>query len=553
MNKEQAPIDSNSTHESPFEWLTNFPSLRHLVLPSHIVFGDDEPTSRRRSCHALLEAESGESSERAKAEEGHDHRSHQHLSCYLLPRRFYLRALHVGCGTSTLGESLACLREFFYRDNAANKKYVLQYGHVINVDYDQQALDSMKYRWERKLASKHHRINDDGMIIDTMFEVVNSKSRNEESVLVNNCMEWKHLDFASDGSCRMALDDVYRPLMQQTVYNAPIVRGDASCIDDDEERVYDDEKQPPGGCIDLVIDKSTLDCLLCSETDVIAQFLCEVYRALRVPSVNESNTSDDDDDLSWGGVYILITFHPVEFIEQLLKYLPGADWDVEYEVIQRQVEDVTGANNLQLDEVDTNFLCTEEKGSPDFGNDRLQLLSLHASCAWSSGTFHPDDNYRRTVNAFTCRRRPCPPRFRSPSSLPPSSDDNTPSSSSLLTYILDRDEVRGHIEQTCDNWYRIMNPIVTRAREERLRAAFLESAGASAIVEEASSGKEAILDLKQCYGIMFTDVEREHLDYEHFLEDWDAFCSSKHGRDDDVSNRGGMTVAIALDFLTEMQ
>ena len=86
-----------------------------------------------------------------------------------------------------------------------------------------------------------------------------------------------------------------------------------------------------------------------------------------------------------------------------------------------------------------------------------------------------------------------------------------------------------------------MNPLVTRAREEELRAAFL------------SSGKEAILDLKQCYDIIFTDAEREHLDYEHFLEDWDAFCSSKHGRDDDVSNRGGMTVAIALDFLKEMQ
>ena len=49
----------------------------------------------------------------------------------------------------------------------------------------------------------------------------------------------------------------------------------------------------PGGCFDLVLDKSTLDCLLCAETSVVAQFLCEVYRALRIPTsdFSECNSS----------------------------------------------------------------------------------------------------------------------------------------------------------------------------------------------------------------------------------------------------------------------
>lgn len=451
--------------------------------------------------------------------------------------QIYLNALHVGCGTSTLGESLACLREHSSREdttstNKSNNKYLLQYGHIINVDNDQKALDSMRCRWECKL--RHHQTN-----IDDVGKGGNS--RNNDDMANNISMEWKNLDFASDESCRTALDDLYRQLMMQRKLNATITKG-TLCLN---------EEDAPGGCIDLVIDKSTLDCLLCSETTVIAQFLCEIYRALRVPSMDEF--AAEHDVLTWGGVYVLITFHPVEFIDNLLKHLPGADWDVDYQVIQRQVEDVTCLDrNLELDEVvvhNENECKNNRTTEVGEHGDGVQHSPPH-TYAWSSGSFHPDDNYRKTVNAFTCRRRNRP-RCRS-STVPTFNDDNNTSSTSLPTYILDREEVRKHIEQTCDEWYRLTNPIVTKAREEQLRAAFLRSAE-EARIDGVSSETEALLNLEQCYDIIFTDAEKEHLDYEHFREDWDAYCSSRAEADGSSINTCGMTVAIALDFLNEMQ
>ena len=542
MNQEQVPLNSNSihVHESPFEWLTNFHSLRHLVLPSRIVFGYEHADDER-----ILPSSSSSSPSDEFIEDGNGggfDDNHQNL---IEPptTRICLNALHVGCGTSTLGESLACLRENYYHDNGnSTSKYTLQYRHIINVDNDQKALDSMKYRWECKARTSSSSPS-------ILGEGRGDNNGHEESIMPGYSygMDWRHLDFASDESCRLALDDVYRRMWQTT--NNKDAR-DAICIEDN------DTQPPAGGCIDLVIDKSTLDCLLCSETYVIAQFLCEIYRALRIPIVVEdesNNTTDEDhDDVSWGGVYVLITFHPVEFVETLLKHLPGADWDVQYQVIQRQVEDITclSSSTLELDELDNtgNHLRTEKKGSHDDGkNVHISTLQTTTTCAWSSGTFHPDDNYRRTVNAFSCRRRR--PR-------PTSNNDNPSSSTTMPTYILDREEVRKHIEQTCDEWYRLTNPIVTKAREEQLRAAFLRSAMLEASSIEISSGiEDVLLDLEMCYAIIFTDAEKEHLDYEHFLEDWDAYCSTSRGqgKDGHSINQGGMTVSIALDFLNEMQ
>ena len=536
MNQEQAPPYSDSGNEAPFEWLTNFQSLRHLVLPSRIVFGHDMYHDEPSSYHLSLEEEVGRG-------EQNNHLSKQ-------PGQIYLNALHVGCGTSTLGESLACLRELYSRMdtstnksnnkylfqyghiiNESNNKYPLQYGHIINVDNDQNALDSMRCRWKCKL--RHHQTN---------IDIDDGNSRNNDDMANNISIEWKHLDFASDESCRMALDDLYRQLMMQQTVDTTIERSSL---------YINEEEQAPGGCIDLVIDKSTLDCLLCSETTVIAQFLCEIYRALRVPSMDEF--AAEHDVLTWGGVYVLITFHPVEFIDNLLKRLPGADWDVDYQVIQRQVEDVTCLDrNLELDEVvvhNENECKNNRTTEVGEHGDGVQHSPPH-TYAWSSGSFHPDKNYRKTVNAFTCRRRNRP-RCRS-STVPTFNDDNNTSSTSLPTYILDREEVRKHIEQTCDEWYRLTNPIVTKAREEQLRAAFLRSAE-EARIDGVSSETEALLNLEQCYDIIFTDAEKEHLDYEHFREDWDAYCSSRAEADGSSINTCGMTVAIALDFLNEMQ
>jgi hypothetical protein len=74
---------------------------------------------------------------------------------------------------------------------------------------------------------------------------------------------------------------------------------------------------------DLVLDKSTLDCTLCSDS-ATASLLLEVYRTLKTN----------------GGVYIVISFHEMELLLPLLQDLPGARWTVEHTTMDRQIEKI---------------------------------------------------------------------------------------------------------------------------------------------------------------------------------------------------------------------
>ena len=446
MVQERNIQQTKNNVDSPFEWLTNFRSLRHLILPSRII-GIGQ---------TLFNAQQQQA-------------------------RKQLNALHVGCGTSTVGESLICLRE------CTNDGNVLQYSNVINVDNDQHALNCMKHRWENRMK----REQTDGM------------------------MDWKCLDFSNNESCREALDEVYHQLMQNHNNTANIELG---------------------GFFDLVLDKSTLDCLLCAETSVVAQFLCEVYRALRVPTsdISECNSRNIS---SWGGIYVLVTFHPPEFIEKLLKQVPGTDWHVEWEVINREMEDVH-QNRVGSD--------VELVVNNNTELNNIFMSPAPPSSAWSSGTFQPDENYRKTVTVFTCRRQ-C-----SQSSI----DESL---CSIPSCILDKGKVQQHIERTCDDWYQTTNPMVTGERENELRVAFIEATTANIDIKCENDNlrdRESanVLELKKFYEILFTDAEKEHLSYEYFLEDWEAYCNQlTEDKDSDPIHREGMTISIALDFLKEMQ
>jgi mRNA deadenylase 3'-5' endonuclease subunit Ccr4 len=420
------------TSSSPFEWLTNFQSLRHLVLPSYII------GSTSHMCSVKL------------------------------------NALHVGCGTSTVGESLLCLLE---RDEHGNQ---LQYGHVVNVDVDRDALEHMQHRWRQRELQTQQLDN-----------------------ITLGVMDWRYLDFKSEESCRLALDPLYHTLMQPIPCNS---------------------NNDVGGYFDLVLDKSTLDCLLCSETDVVSVFLCEVYRALRIPTLESEPSLDVDNKHTSGGVYVLVTFHPLEFIQQLLEELPGAHWDIEYEVIKRKADIVNTIDALEVDEVvsGTNESeCVPEAHLPP------------VSSAWISGSFCPDENYRKTITVFTCRRR-----------LNPNQEETK------QTYTLDRHLVREHIEATCDKWYQTTSPMVTSEREAKLRQDF-QNAYLSQQQADSAVAEEVVLDLKTCYEIIFTEEEKQVLPYDYFIEDWEAYCQNNLCRGDDF--RDGMTIKTAIDFLKEMQ
>ena len=420
---------------APFEWLTNFTSLRHLLLPSRIVF---DPSS--------ISAAPEETTSTDDDQETSD-----------LVFELSLNALHVGCGTSTAGESLSCLREIVSvtKPYASNLQYKVNFGHVVNVDIDTQALESMEHRW-KQLQSGTGKI------------------------------EWRYIDFSKELSCQEVLNPFY---------------------DSD------------GGYFDLVLDKSTFDCLLCAESEAVAGLLCEVYRALRVPTGVHSN------EIDWGGIYVLITFHPLKFVQGMLIDLPGANWSVEHEVIRREVENV-GQSNLEnaiiaeeiLSRYDKRINCIISTGVRNEGSGVDKIEDGTTKSAWSSGKFDPDDHYRRTVSVFTCRR------------LPPNS--------TMSNGTLDRDVVCQHVEDVCNEYYKTTNPMVTAEREEEISLAF----------KKVANNDCDELDLKQCYKILFTELEKEHLTFAYFLEDWQEYCD-KH----DYTKHDCITLHLALDFLREMQ
>jgi len=181
-----------------------------------------------------------------------------------------LRALHVGCGTSTLGESLLLEQSFGI-------------SSVVNTDCDRSYLEKSRLRWE------HHYI-----------------PKKERTDALNKTMEYRHTD-----------------------YSLP------------ETAVAADEE------FDLTIDKSTLDCLLCTDA-ASANLLCHVSTSVKPL-----------------GVYVLISFHYVDFLRPLLGDLPSSDWDVSFHVIARQVGIPGGRGKRTVNGRPNNPMCIETQTKLD--------------------------------------------------------------------------------------------------------------------------------------------------------------------------------------------
>ena len=366
---------TSSTNEPvrPFEWLTNFSSLSHLLSPTYLF-----PKDRKIESIG--------------------------------------RALHVGCGTSTLGE---CLVE------------ELGYTEVVNADVDEEALSAMEKRWSDRCSRR-------------------------EELEVLETMKWQKFDFGK-------------------------------VIETSSDLTFE------RGYFDAVVDKSTLDCALCSG-DGAAGLMVESYNALRPD----------------GGVYVCISFNHVDFIGPLVRDCPGTDWDVEHVVVKRKVD----VPEHLAGRIKTN-------SGPD-SDAHIEQPGDTQSSAWTDGSFNPDDEYRRQCNVFICRRN---------------GDED----------LIHFDVVRDHLHRVNDAWFKTSNPMVTHTREADLRAAFESRLGA---VHANDDHRDGTLPLRDCFDVLFTEAEREHLTFEFFLEDWEAFCANHDNASKDSTS---MTVDTALLFLKEMQ
>ena len=329
----QKKDSTDSSTIQPFEWLTSPYSLKSLVCN-----------------HALLSPSS-------------------------VVDPSHCKALHVGSGSSTVGEFL--IEE-------------LGYGKVVDVDRDSATLEKMWQRWQKRCKTTH--------------------------------VDPSRLDIC-------ALDF--------TTATLPY----------------------PNNYFDLVLDKSTLDCTLCSE-NATSSLLCQVYQSLAI-----------------GGVYLLISFHELELLFPLLKDLPGAVWKVTSATLQRQVETI----------------CRDTAKTSSQSNTTHSTKPLTVLIA------------RKLAAASRCN--------------------------SELNY----DNVCQHIHAVSDAWFQKHQPLLTRTRTQELQKAF-----------------QTPLPLEKAYLALFTDAEREHLTYDHFLEDWEAFLDQQLSSKT-IYNKTTISCETAVSFLNEMQ
>jgi ubiquinone/menaquinone biosynthesis C-methylase UbiE len=262
----------------------------------------------------------------------------------------------------------------------------------------------------------------------------------------------------------------------------------------------------PNGYFDICLDKSTMDCTLCSEC-ATGGLLAEVYRLLN----------------PHGGTYIVLSFHHLDLLKPLLQDLPGTDWEVSHTMIQRQVEDLIGASsggNKTTTSADQKQSISDHL--PQF--TPIQDAKDTSEGPWASGSFEPGEQYRRTVNVIVCRRRG-----------PPKHDNAT-------TCLLDRNALNKHVQATSNQWFQLHNPMLTPQRRETIQKRFEE--------HQTGGSETSLCGLHTAYNMLFTDEERDHLTYDLFLEDWEAWISEKN---DPGFPKDEMSVETALEFLQAMQ
>jgi len=365
--------------------------------------------------------------------------------------------LHIGCGNSALSESLL-------------QRYNNDYSSVVNADIDSEVLSGMKQRW------------------DLRWKLGNDFNTNSVSTDFHSKMKWIQLDFREEFES-----------LCDTCANSKIKFN---------------------GGFDLVIDKSTLDCALCSDESTTG-LICNTYSALNPD----------------GGVYFVVTFHHFDFIMPLLQNCPGADWDVECHVVQREVDIPEG-------------LKWTTKRYFNNSNTRGGNLTSIVSSVCSREALLSSEDYRRNVNVFICRR--------------------TQKVQDRKTGLLDRDTVSLHIAKVNDTWFKTQNPLMTHLRKKDLQRLFKEKISSLNGLDDSTifinsspppdlDHSSGFLSLKHCYEILFTDAEKEHLPYEHFIDDWNAFIAIQSPLTVDSSSvlspfpKDGMTLQTAIDFLAEMQ
>jgi Methyltransferase domain len=283
-----------SLQNSPFEWLTSSESILPIV---------ESLLLRQTTTH--------------DANDNNNHTSWNHNN---------RTALHIGCGTSTLGELL--LSE-------------LQFSYVLNIDREETALEYMRQR-----------------------------SR-ERGIVSSSNLEYRYFDFET----------------------------------------YDQQQQEEmTSQFQFILDKGTLDGVLCESLNATVGLLSLVYNALQKD-----------------GWYIIISFHNSDFIIQLLQDLPGAEWNV---------------MEWNKDENTTTIRCNDEKTNPLPSNSNMVPSLLQ----------HLYPISRQDLSIVCCQKQ--------------EQQQSNLNVSSLSCFH--QDDIRNHIIHVMDQWFQTNQP----ERRKELEIAF---------------------------------------------------------------------------------
>ena len=435
-------IENNSEEAVPFEWLTNFSSLVHLLDPNYLWNNPQLSTKPKNR-----------------------------------------RVLHIGCGSSILAEHL--VRHFH------------EYSFLVNADNDEETLLGMKLRWhnlKRKWKS------------------------NGDTKITSECF-WTKVDFNHDEILDYDNDD--DDDTNRTARYDYDTNNDTNLTD---EKCLDNHFKLKKNYFDLVLDKSTLDCALCSD-DAASGLLFNTYQSL---------TSN--------GIYFVVSFHHVDFILPLLKNCPGIEWDVEHHVVPRQVD-----TPRYIDDINATFHIPKESLLLQSIKSKGESKKAHPQSSWSNthGTFQPDEQYGKFVNVFICRRV-----------CKNLQHDDHSKSAIKHQQLLNRDQMTIHIHDCNDMHFKVHNPMVTHVRIEQIKQSFLDKIKLCVHEQDESQCcsdeqllKTNILSLKSCYDILFTDAEKEHLDMDFFMEDFMAFAQEHPS----LCDENGMSFEAAILFLETMQ
>ena len=436
--------NNNSNNENrPFEWLTSPESLQSLIDKHVLPLRNGNTATHSQDnvdncCCCNMDDSDGDEKKKKKKKKKKNEKFRDR-GCDGLGRR----VLHIGCGSSLWGEYL--LRNEYYetqqqQQQPQEKQHQRhssrrRWEKVVNVDRDATIMDQMEQRWTnivcKSYKDHHQRYDVNGTMVND--DPSSMSPSPPSSILQQEMMEFVTLDFTTT---KLPFEDGY---------------------------------------FNVVLDKSTLDCTLCSDVST-AHMLVEIYRTL----------SHND------GTYIIISFHEIELLLPLLRDLPGANWTVETTTMSRQIERHEVSGNA------IDVACPAE----------TTISSSSSTTAVSDST--KSDN-QKPLNVLIIRKnKNCTTEIE---------NDHHGANK----YKLDYDEVCHHIHETNNEWFQIHNPLLTPERIDDIRQAFQSQQQQQQ--EDETEG--LVLSLEDAYHILFTDAEREHLTIEHFLEDWDAYCDTE--------------------------